>query len=275
MFMSFIATCIALPITPSQPLTLSRFVFDSDHASPIFLHRIRLAVQLLIGGSCSSFCFVLVLEQERKLLQCSTAGLRPQEIDNDDLEHQEADVRQQILPLRILHADRVDESVEESSAASEQLEESDTTGTGSVRVQLDEESVGQSVVTHVVAGGICEHPEDDETADCCILGGKISLLSDGPTGVNAEQRACAQEVHPPSPETLDNQRQADSVDKIPACETNIQFAFDLGICESDLGENSIEVVRNQRIARPLREEAEQAANEKTAPHTRRANHVGP
>ena len=80
----------------------------------------------------------LVLEQECKLLKRAAGSLRPQEVDDGDFEDQEDDVRQQVLPLRVLHADRVDESVEEVGTASEELEESDTTSTRGEWVQFYE-----------------------------------------------------------------------------------------------------------------------------------------
>ena len=44
----------------------------------------------------------------------------------------------------------------------------------------DEESVGERVVSHVVTGRVCKHPENDKTADRRALGGQVSFLSDGP-----------------------------------------------------------------------------------------------
>ena len=44
----------------------------------------------------------------------------------------------------------------------------------------DEERVGERVVSHVVAGRVCKHPENDKTADRRALGGQVSFLSDRP-----------------------------------------------------------------------------------------------
>ena len=35
----------------------------------------------------------------------------------------------------------------------------------------DEERVGERVVSHIVAGRVCKHPENDKTADRRALGG--------------------------------------------------------------------------------------------------------
>ena len=48
------------------------------------------------------------------------------------------------------------------------------------RKLTNEECVGERVVSHVVAGRVCEHPEDDKTTDCRALGGQVSFLCDRP-----------------------------------------------------------------------------------------------
>ena len=93
-------------------------------------------LELLVGGCCRLLRLILVLEQEGKLLKRAAGSLGPQEVDDGDFEAQENDVGEQVLPLRVLHADGVDECVEEVGTASEELEESDTTSTRGERVQF-------------------------------------------------------------------------------------------------------------------------------------------
>jgi len=115
------------------------------HASPVVLSRTLVVLELLVGGCRRLFCLILVLEQERKLLKRAAGSLGPQEVDDGDFETQEDDVGQQVLPLRVLHADRVDECVEEVGSASEELEESDTTSTRGERVQFYERQISNFV----------------------------------------------------------------------------------------------------------------------------------
>ena len=95
-------------------------------------------LELLVGGCCCLLCFIFVIEQERKLFKRATGSLGPQEVGDGDFEAQEDDVGQQVLLRRVLHADRVDKSVEEVGTVSEELEESDAASTRSEWVQFYE-----------------------------------------------------------------------------------------------------------------------------------------
>ena len=60
--------------------------------------------------------------------------------------------------------------------------------------------------------------------------------------IYTKQRACAQEIHRATLEALDNESKSQSVDKVPAVETDVKLALHLGVCKADLGEDSVEVV---------------------------------
>jgi hypothetical protein len=141
-------------------------------------------VQLLVSSSRRLIGHVLVLKQESKLLQRPARSFWPQEIDDGDLEAQEDDIGQQVLPFSVLHADRVHEGVEEAGAAAEQLEEGDTACSCGEWVELDQKGVSERVVAHVVAGRVGEHPEDDQVTHGSALRCKVALLCDGPTSVD-------------------------------------------------------------------------------------------
>ena len=116
-------------------------------------------------------------------------------------------------------------------------------------ILADEERVSQRVVTHVVAWRVCKHPEDDQATNGGVLGGKISLLRDGPAGVHAKQRACAQEIHRTALEALHDESKSQGIDEVPAVETDVELALHLRVCKADLGENSVKVVGDKRVAR--------------------------
>ena len=60
--------------------------------------------------------------------------------------------------------------------------------------------------------------------------------------VYTKQRACAQEIHRATLEALHNKSKCQSVDKVPAVETDVKLALHLWVCKANLGEDSIEVV---------------------------------
>ena len=67
--------------------------------------------------------------------------------------------------------------------------------------------------------------------------------------VYTKQRACAQEIHCATLEALHNESKSQSIDKVPAVETDVKLALHLGICEANLGEDSVKVVGDERVAR--------------------------
>ena len=77
---------------------------------------------------------------ESQLLQAPSTRLREQEEDEDDLEPEEDDIHEVVLPSAVSDTDGVDEGVEESGATTEGLEDGDTLGTGVVWEEFDEES---------------------------------------------------------------------------------------------------------------------------------------
>jgi hypothetical protein len=180
---------ISMTVTNHQPRQAhksSGLVLNRNNTSLTLLtNRIHLAVQLLVSSSRRLISLILVLKQKGELLQRPASCLGPQEIDDDDFEAQEDDVGQQVLPLGVLHADRVDEGVEEAGAAAEQLEEGDAACSCGEWVKLDQKGVGERVVAHVVAGRVGEHPEDDEVTDGRAFRSEIALLRYRPASVYA------------------------------------------------------------------------------------------
>jgi len=172
--------------TTSSTYSSSRPVLNRNNTSLVLLaNRICLAVELLVSRSRRLLRLILVLKQESELLQRPARSLGPQEVDDDDLEAQEADVRQQVLPLGVLQTDRVDKGVEETGAAAEELEEGDAACAGSEGVKFDQKGVSERVVAHIVAGRVGEHPEDDEVADSSLPVSEELLLSNCPARIHA------------------------------------------------------------------------------------------
>ena len=142
-------------------------------------------MQLLVSSSRRLIRHILVLKQESEFLQRATGSLGPQEVYDGDFKAQEDDVGQQVLPFGVLHADRVDEGVEEAGTAAEQLEEGDAACSCGEWVELDQERVSERVVAHVVAGRVGEHPEDHQATNGGLLVSQVLLLCDRPARIYA------------------------------------------------------------------------------------------
>lgn len=117
--------------------------------------------ELLLDNMLDLMKLILLLEQEGQLLESAPTGLREQEVDEDDLESEPEDVGKIVLPAGVLESDGVDIGVEEVGKTAKELEDGDTTGTGGVWEEFDEVCVGESIVGHVVTGGIGEDEEDN------------------------------------------------------------------------------------------------------------------
>lgn len=84
----------------------------------------------------------LVLKQERQFFEGTPKRLREHEIHKRDLKGQEAAVRDEVLPADVLETDGVDERVEETGKAAEELEPGNAAGALCVGPKLDEEGCG-------------------------------------------------------------------------------------------------------------------------------------
>jgi hypothetical protein len=82
-----------------------------------------------------------------------------------------------------------------------------------------------------------------------------------------KERDRANQIHLSSLEPGDDKSQTCSVDQVPAGKTDVQLSLDQWVREADLSEDSVEVVRDERVATPLSEETEQTTDQKTAAHT--------
>ena len=66
--------------------------------------------------------------------------------------------------------------------------------------------------------------------------------------VYTKQRACAQEIHRATLKALHNKSKSQGIDKVPAVETDVKLALHLRVCKANLGEDSVEVVGDERVA---------------------------
>ena len=67
--------------------------------------------------------------------------------------------------------------------------------------------------------------------------------------VHTKQRACAQEIHRATLKALHNKSKSQGIDKVPAVETDVKLALHLRVCKANLGEDSVEVVGDERVTR--------------------------
>lgn len=199
---------------------------------------------------------------EGQLLQGPVRGLWEEEPDETDLEGQPAAVGDQPLPADIVQTDRVDKGGEEAGHAAEQLEDGDAARALGVGPQLDEVGVGERVVAEVVAGRVGKDEEDGRGAGggVCAAGvfGRDALLHrHRPADVDDEQRARAHQVHGPPAEARHQHGRREPAHQRPARDGQVDLLLEDRVRVSDHREQVAQVVRDQRVAGPLREEAEE------------------
>jgi len=71
-----------------------------------------------------------------------------------------------------------------------------------------------------------------------------------------KERDRANQVHLSSLEPGDDKSKTSSVDQVPAGKTDVQLSLDQWVREANLSEDSVKVVRDERVATPLSEETE-------------------
>lgn len=132
-------------------------------------------------------------------------------------------------------------------------------------------TIGEGVVAHVVARTVCvdEHQNSDigraiwRARICCCL---RVLHADGPRNVAQQQGRRAQQVHD-APPHLDHQHgHHRRAHQAPARNAHVDLLDGRAVGEADHVEQVAKVVRDERVAAPLREEAEHHGDEDAAAH---------
>lgn len=97
----------------------------------------------------------------------------------------------------------------------------------------------------------------------------------GPPDVGDEDPADGEEVHGAAAEAHDDERRGDGAHEAPDLVADVVFRRELRVREPDELEDVAEVVRDDDVARQLRHDAHERADEQPPPVARRRDHVHP
>lgn len=116
-------------------------------------------------------------------------------------------------------------------------------------------TVGKSIVANVVAGRVCKDKEDHDLS--CRQGARrnISLLSNSPATVTAQQCKHASQVHLTSCKSSNKKRCNCGVDELPAILSNVEFSLEVWVRVANTVQNVAQVVADQGVAAPLGEKS--------------------
>lgn len=146
-----------------------------------------------------------------------------------------------------------------------------------MRVQTREtrRTICQRVVADVVARLIRKDEEDGNLGRDLRLALQKLLHRHRPPHVAAEQAGRTRQIHLPPGEPPHEQRHGDRVDQIPAVESDVDLPLQRGVLVPDELQEVGKVVRDERVAGPLREQAEEGAYEDALAHAGGGDHVEP
>lgn len=125
--------------TPS--LLLSSLLIRILHHN--LLLRILASEHALLHSHVRPLRLILVLEQERQLLERAPVRLGEEEPDKDNLEREPDAVEDEVAPPLVGETDGVDKGREEVGQAAEELEEGDAARAQGVGPHLDEVGCGE------------------------------------------------------------------------------------------------------------------------------------
>lgn len=95
-------------------------------------------LQILLHPGLDTILHLLAFEQERQLLERAVAGLGEDEVDGDALDDEPHAVPDVVPPADGVHADGVDEGVDEGRQSAPDLLHGDTLGADGVGEEFDE-----------------------------------------------------------------------------------------------------------------------------------------
>lgn len=141
-------------------------------------------------------------------------------------------------------------------------------------------TVRECVIAHVVAR--CIRIDEEQDGDirrpvgrAGFCGRLCELHRNGPRDVAEQQADGADEVHDAAAHAKHEQRDGDAADHAPARDAHVDLLHLGAVREADHLEQVAEVVRDERVAGPLREEAEHHGDEEAAAHARGAEEIEP
>lgn len=118
-------------------------------------------------------------------------------------------------------------------------------------------TVGEGVITNIVAGRIGENEEDHNLAGSLGSSCDGPLLCNGPAAVYDEERNHTCEIHLTPGKSSYEKRKNGGIEAIPAVLSDVEPALKGCVRIANAVENSAEVIRNQCIPTPLGKQAKE------------------
>jgi len=222
--------------------------------------------ELLLSKSSSGVttnASILTIEVLGNLLKWGVAGLDEEEVDDDKLNGEPAAVDNIVLPLNVLESNWVDVVVEEESQVDEHEHDGHTTSTDLEWENLDGVTDKETGPSQVVTGIVEEDESDDGvTGSLGAVVGSV-LGGDCPWNEHDEHTTSGGQEERTTTGTIDSESHRGSDKHVPDVENTVDDKLGVCIGDTNLVENGVDVVGNERVTRPLGEETGENADNHT------------
>ena len=262
------------PQSVTKPLNLSVLDLDVLDIDGLKVHLLSKDTTLL-SGSVTTDKSSLTVEVLGNLLKRSVLGLDVEEPDNDKLNGQPAAVDDVVLPSNGVEGDWVDVLVEEERNVDHQEHESHTLGTEVVWENLASVTDEETRPGHVVEGVVDEDHDNDTS------GGTLGALlgkdggADGPDDEACEHTAGGDQEKSAATDLVNEEALTDGDDGVTDLEDTVDDELSVGVGNTDLVEDDVDVVGNETVTRPLGEETSGQENDQTVTVTLGADELLP
>jgi len=218
----------------------------------------------LLGSSVTTDKSGLTVEVLGNLLKGSVLGLDVIEPDNGKLNSEPDAVDDVILPGNAVEGDWVDVLVEEESNVDHQEHESHTLGTNVVWKNLAGVTDEKTRPGHVVESVVDEDHGND------TLGGTTVVVvvgedgrADGPDDKTSEHTTGRDQKKSAATDLVNEEALTNGDDGVTDLEDTVDDELSVGVGDTDLVEDNVDVVRDETVTRPLGEETSSQENDQT------------
>lgn len=213
-----------------------------------------------VGSSLTTDTGILTVKVLGNLLKRSVAGLDKEEVDKGEFDGEPHAVDNVVLPSNVVERNWVDVVVEEEGQVDKEEHDGHTTGTDLEWENLDSVTDKETRPGQVVAGIVEEDEGDDGVTGGLgsvlgsVLGGDCPWNEHGKhtTGGGKEERTTAG--------TIDGESHGTGDKHVPDVENTVNDELGVGVGDTNLVENGVDVVGNQRVTGPLGEQTGEDAN---------------
>ena len=178
------------------------------------------------------------------------------EVEIHPLKGKESNINNVILPSELAKSDRVDILIEDEGERDRKVEDRETLGAELIRENLDSIGDDKRRKGDIIRSVEQENPRNDSTTSSGTLLLGIQSRTDGLKDEEQQHSSRRSQEEYPPPDLVNKERSADSPEEIPNLEDTVDEELGEGVFDTDGFENLVEVVRNQPVSGPLREEGE-------------------